>query len=516
MKKIYTFLFTLISIFCFSQTDQNISGTTARETEPFVAVNPVNPDNIIAAWMSISYPPRIVTKTSFDGGLTWGNINYLPHFSGSILNTSADPSITFNKTGTAFICYVDYKITLDSGYVRVAKSTNGGISWNAPVNAINALTQPDKPIDRPWIVCDKSNSAYSGRIYLVSKSYYAVTVPHKIWLSISSDDAASFTPIVRLDDPVAVGLLTNIMGTATVGSDGTFYCAYASWDLLHDPLPRFVCTKSIDGGNTFTQYSIAYPVTGSGITDSLYQGSYSLSANPVVAGNLIFQAVDARNGDPDILAVYSTNSGQNWNVTPFRVNDDAINNGIGQDMSWGEFTPNGVYALSWRDRRHGIPNDTSGYEIYTSISTDGGSSFKPNYCLSSAFSPFINIIRGNDFLGVGLNNTDLFAVWSDNRNKYPNKEDIYLRKVSLSTLGSIKNLASQNFLICVYPNPTNGAVNISSEKQEIRIIKLYNAEGDFIREYFKNDFSVSDLPAGIYYIIAETERSTFFNKLIKQ
>jgi len=514
MKKIFVFIFLIISAYCYSQNDQNISGTNSRETEPFIAVNPTNSNNIIAAWMSLTYPFKINTKTSFDGGLTWGNVNSIPHFSSNILITSADVSITFNNSGTAFICYVDYKLTLDSGFVRVAKSTNGGISWNNPVNAINALIQPDKPIDRPWIVCDQSNSTFSGRLYLVSKSYYAATPPQKIWISISSDTANTFSPIVRLDNPVTTGTLTNIMGTPTIGADGTFYCAYASYDISQNPFPRFVCTKSTDGGNTFSQYTIAYPVTGSQITDTLYQGSYSLSANPTIAGNLIFQAVDARNGDADILSLYSTNGGQNWSSTPIRVNDDAISNGFGQDMSWGTFSPNGIYAVAWRDRRNGITNDTSDFEVYTSISVDGGQSFGPNFCLSSMPSPFINQIRGNDFLGITLNNSDVFVAWSDYRTKTPNKEDIYFRKESLNLLNSNNDYYLKKPLQYVYPNPATETVYINTNNEKIINIEILNIKGEIIQECFTNNFSVTNLPKGIYYINVKTTKSTFTNKLI--
>ncbi len=515
MKYVLLFVLFNMSLFCFSQTDLNISATIARETEPFIAINPANPDNLIAAWMSVSYPPGIATKSSFDGGVTWGNVNYLPHFSGNILITSADVSLAFNLSGTAFICYVDYKLSLDSGFVRVAKSVDGGISWSNPVNAANAMAEPDLPIDRPWIVCDQSNSMYGGRIYIVTKSYYAATVSHKIWLSISTDTANTFSPLVRLDDPVAVGSLNNIMGTPAVGADGTFYCAYASWDTTQNPFPRFVCTKSTDGGTTFAQTTITYPVVGSAITDTLYQGSYSMVANPADAGNLIFQAVDARYGDPDILSLFSMDGGNTWSSVPVRVNDDATNNGKGQDMSWGSFSSDGTYAVVWRDRRNGLSNDTSDYEIYTATSTNGGFSFSPNYCLSSIPSPFINLVRGNDFLGVALTTNDVYSVWSDNRNNGMTKEDIYFRKANLDNITSNKSPVYSTDEFAVSLNRSTETVHVFTGKQKIKQIELFNMQGKLVNEYSKNDFSVSGLPNGIYFIRVETNQTAFTRKLFK-
>ena len=505
----------------FSQTDQLVSTTAQRETEPFIVVNPADSTNLIAAWMRISFPSGIATKTSHDGGITWGNYSTLPHFSPSFTCTSADVSITFNKAGIAFIAYVDYKVTLDSGYVRVATSTNGGDMWNPPVNAIDGLTTPDLPVDRPWIVCDQTTGAYGGRIYLVSKSYFAATPPHKIWLSISTDSANSFSPITQLDNPVTVGTLTNIMAVPTVGADGSFYSVYASWNTSIDPFPRFVCTKSIDGGSTFTQSTVAYPVSGSPVTDTLYQGSYSITANPANATNLIFQATDARNGDPDVLTVYSTNSGANWSAIPVRVNDDFSSvTGIGQDMSWGAFAPNGVYGIAWRDRRNGITNDTSDYEIYASISVDGGITFKPNFCLSSTPTPFINQIRGNDFIGIALTNGFLFSDWSDNRNNATTKEDIYVRKTSFGNFTSVTKITEDKNVYEIFPNPANDLIYISIKEKKSGEILISDISGKILLTKKlgtqSNSVSLSKFAPGSYIYYLKIDGINYSGKLIKE
>src|SRR5207245_7692495 len=44
--------------------------TIQDAAEPTVAVNPVNPKNIVAAWMS-GFVQGIIAAVSFDGGQTW-------------------------------------------------------------------------------------------------------------------------------------------------------------------------------------------------------------------------------------------------------------------------------------------------------------------------------------------------------------------------------------------------------------------------------------------------------------
>ena len=74
----------------------------------------------------------------------------------------------------------------------------------------------------------------------------------------------------------------------------------------------------------------------------------------------------------------------------------------------------------------------------------------------------------------------------------------------------------QENTVIIYPNPSNGNVHLSMHNQKIKCIRLYNSLGELIEEFFKNDFSVSNLTAGIYYIYTQTDKSTFTNKLIKQ
>jgi len=68
----------------------------------------------------------------------------------------------------------------------------------------------------------------------------------------------------------------------------------------------------------------------------------------------------------------------------------------------------------------------------------------------------------------------------------------------------------------IYPNPSGGIVHVSNNSQKTESIRLFNLQGDFIREFFTNDFSVADLAAGIYFITVQTDRSSFPRKLVKQ
>jgi hypothetical protein len=248
--------------------------------------------------------------------------------------------------------YIDYVPTKDSGYVMITKSNDGGMSWSTPVKVISTAETPDMPVDRPWIAIDNSGGAYDGRVYIVSKSIDIGAFPHHVWMKSSSDGGTTWSPIKLVDDSIPTNLISNSMGVPTVGADGNLYIAYISYNPSQSPFPRVICMKSTDGGVNMTPKIIAYAASGSGITDTLYQGSYVLSANPNDANNLVYTFTDQRNGDPDILSVRSTNGGNTWTVAPARVNKDVVANGVGQDMCWAGFSASGKYAVVWRDRRN--------------------------------------------------------------------------------------------------------------------------------------------------------------------
>ena len=71
-------------------------------------------------------------------------------------------------------------------------------------------------------------------------------------------------------------------------------------------------------------------------------------------------------------------------------------------------------------------------------------------------------------------------------------------------------------LITVYPNPTNGVVKIEIQNQPILNIKVYDFNGQFIKETIKSQFDLTNYPKGIYFIKAQTEKGFYSYKLIKE
>lgn len=512
MKRFYFISFLLFANISFAQ-NVNISNLSGWDTEPSIAVNPTNPNNLIAGWMKLSgFTLAIGTSYSNDGGSTWSTPTVIPHLHPGF--TSADVSLTFSNGGTAYMSYIDSHPSQDSGFVMITKSLNGGLSWSTPVKVTNSNESPDFPVDRPWIAIDNSGGAFNGKLYIVSKSIEAGAMPHHIWMKSSSDNGNTWSALKMMDDSIPSNLITNSMGVPAVGSDGNVYVAYISYNPPQSPFPRMICLKSTDGGNNFIPKIIGYPVSGSAISDTLYQGSYVLSANPTNANNLIYTFTDQRNGDPDILSVHSSNGGITWNATPVRINKDAVGNGVGQDMCWAGFSASGKYAVGWRDRRNTGGTSSSPFEVYASVSTDGGVSFKPDQNMSSSPSPFINIQKGNDFIGVCLSDNYVYADWCDSRS---GNTDIFVNKSAMSVFtGVADDIVNEDVKMKIYPNPTTGnaTLQLHLRAPQYLTIDLADMNGNVIKTISSQQFNgqepsiyieTNGLSAGSYLVRVQSD-----------
>ncbi len=434
MKRTVVAILLLIISVSVQGQNVNLSNYAFFDAEPFIAVNPANPNNVIAAWIKITTftTSQIAVVSSNDGGITWSLPQNMPHVSSTY--TSADPSIDFNSSGKAFLTYVDYKQTLDSGKVVIVSSTDGGQTWSGFLPVTDGLETADLPVDRPWVGVDRSGGIYDGRIYVTTINVETGFTTNHVYMKYSSDDGVSWSPLIVIDDSIPADLVRTGNALA-IGPDGSVNLAYASWHLASSLAARIIMVKSTDGGQSFTPYVMGNAPANTAINDTL-QGSSTLSANPLNAQNLVFTFTSNVNGDADILSINSQNGGITWtSSSPVRVNDDAISNGVQQDMSWAGFAPDGTYLTTWRDRRNSGTSVTSPFEIWVAASVNGGVSFAANHLISSVLSPDIAIQRGNDFIGVCATSVYVHNSWCDYRT---GNTEIFYNRDSLSSIVSVR------------------------------------------------------------------------------
>jgi hypothetical protein len=113
------------------------------ETEPYLAVNPTDPDNMIAAWhqdrWSTGAAQGVGAAYTFDGGSSWTFVNIpFTRCSGAAPGSAgdygraSDPWISFGPDGTAHYMALVADDTPNRNGMAVARSTDGGVTWTEP------------------------------------------------------------------------------------------------------------------------------------------------------------------------------------------------------------------------------------------------------------------------------------------------------------------------------------------------------------------------------------------------
>src|ERR1700733_2211950 len=143
-------------------------GQHATEVEPHMLSNG---STLVAAFQTGRIAPGGATAigwaTSTDGGNTWAH-GFLPGLTtgngGGPYNAASDPAVAYDaKHGVWMIATLPISNTGQTPAVVVSRSTDGGFTWDNPVNVGPKVNSSDKN----WIVCDStSTSPFYGNCYV--------------------------------------------------------------------------------------------------------------------------------------------------------------------------------------------------------------------------------------------------------------------------------------------------------------------------------------------------------------
>ena len=382
----------------------------APDTNPeevTIAINPLNPDNIVAGSnLKFFY-------TSFDAGKTWTQ-GSLPD------GTWGDPCVIFDKTGRVYIANLRYGWDA----IAVRHSDDGGRTWSAAVKLFGPSSDSARAgslfksslQDKEWLVCDMTDGPRAGSIYASWTDFtkYGSEDPKDssvIVFARSLDRGETFEPFVRVSDKGgdAIDSDNTVEGAVpAVGPDGSVYLAWAGPEGLY-------FDRSFDGGQTWGTDRVISDMPGgwdleiSGISRSnglpitladISDGAHS--------GTIYINWVDLRNGDPDVFILSSTDGGDTWRG-PVRVNDDVIGNGKDQFFTWATTDPvTGELSVVFYDRRS---YDTDSTDVYLARSTDGGLTFDNQRISQAAFYPSPMVFFG-DYNGISAYDGRIRPIWT--------------------------------------------------------------------------------------------------------
>ena len=355
--------------------------------EVTIAINPKNPDNMIAASFQTGFPPKPNAGSyhyvTFDGGKTWKTV---PTPDPKNL-TQGDDVMAFSSDGIAYHVHLSFAgirqarpRRAENGMI-VNVSKDGGVTWSDGTPAVNHINTVIPFEDKPGLVVDNAPaSRFKGNVYLAWTRFdvYGSTDPEhrsQIYFSRSVDQGQTFSMPIRISDTGGdcVDSDNTVEGAVpSIGPNGEVYIVWAG------PL-GLVFDKSTDGGLTFGKDKVIgnipggwdFSVQGLERANGMPNTAVDLSSGPN-KGTLYVNWIDARNGDPDVFVMSSRNGGESWSQ-PVRVNDDKVRNGKEQFFTWMAVDPaDGSVNVVFYDRR-----DTSGAMTGLTLarSVDGGRTF---------------------------------------------------------------------------------------------------------------------------------------------
>lgn len=392
-----------------------VSPPSSRGNEPSIAVNPNNPNQVVAAFQSetVAY--------STDGAQTFTTAE-LPQVEG--WRRGGDVSVAFDNKGYAYLGSLHFDKLGSTSYwahgagrngIFVRRSLDGGKTWEKDAATVKAWQGNEPDIqweDMPRVFADaQPHSPYAGNVYV---GWIEWQLDKSIMLfTRSTDGGKTFAQPVRISTHAGLprddnGGLVGFVGV--VDGDGTIY---AIWN----DGPTITITRSRDGGKTFEPSHVAIEVGppyfggAGGIPGvSRAMGFPQIGIDPRRGKGALYLAwSDFRNGDIDVFCVASTDRGRTWSK-PVRVNSDAIHDGIDQFFQWMSVDPvTGDVYIQFYDRRDDPANRRTGFTL--ARSTDGGKTFT-NYAWSEVPFESPNAFLG-DYTWLTAYNGKVFGIWTE-------------------------------------------------------------------------------------------------------
>jgi hypothetical protein len=370
------------------------------EEEPWVDVNPTNPNNLIAVWQQDRWSDGgahgLVTAVSHDGGSSWAET--FPHFStcaggtvqnGGAYDRASDPWVSFGPDGTAYQVSLSFNANDSVNAVLASRSTNGGDTWSEPWTILRDSGDRDVAFafnDKESMTADALTPGYAyaawDRFVLPSGTSRASiegaintrTFREPIWFSRTTNGGLTWEPARNIYDQ---NQFNGTIGSQIVVAKNGDLLDFFDEFLIHKNADKsrgewMSVIRSTDKGVTWSKNSIKIapsreriafdPDTGRNIRA---EGGLPEVAIDRASGALYVVWQDASfSGVDEIAFSMSTDNGQTWSM-PIKVNQTPRSTTAANQQAFVagvHVTPNGTVAVTYYDFRNndsspGVPTD---------------------------------------------------------------------------------------------------------------------------------------------------------------
>ena len=447
-------------------TSVNNYGT---EVEPYVVVDPSNPNVLIGAWQQDRWNDGgsrgIVTGRSTNGGASWtlnSNTKSSVCTGGTAANggnfeRSSDPWVAISPNGTAYLMTLSVD-TNDGGFgthpsaMLVMRSTNGGATWGNPTTLIrddslnvlndkNSMTADPNNSNFAYAVWDRLASPTSGNNNQTAFEN-SIDFSGDIWFSRTTNGGTSWEAARKIykagQRAQTIGNLIVVLPTSG-GFSGELVDIFTQIRIAKNAggtRGTFISAiRSTDNGASWTQNESTISDFQRGIVrdpdDSAAHRTGDINPEAAVDPNtgaiyVVWQ--DSRFGPRSSIAMSrSTDGGLTWS-TPIKVNATPTNIPLGNQQA---FTPmvavrnDSTVAVSYYDFRNntadgGATTPTDAWVVHCHAATeDCTSSASWDEEIRTTDASFDSrqapVARGfflGDYEGLGTDGTSFFPFFA--------------------------------------------------------------------------------------------------------
>ena len=203
---------------------------------------------------------RIRFSKSTDQGITWSNAITISDRSGDCIDSDNTDEGAVPTVGPNGEIYVSWAGPLG---LMFDKSTDGGQTWGTDIFVSSIPGGWDFDVSGiyranglPITMCDISNSAYNGYIYIVWSDQRNGATDTDIFMSRSTNGGTTWTAPIKVNDDNTTRHQFFVWSTIDLSTGNLWFVFYDRRNTTGAATDVFVA-KSTDGGNTFENFKVS-------------------------------------------------------------------------------------------------------------------------------------------------------------------------------------------------------------------------------------------------------------------